>query len=127
MNATNTIAASEEAVRAALGRFHAAAKVGDAAALDAVLATDLMYSHSNAKVQDKAECIAGLVRSNIDFQLREGWTVRVYNDGTCAMIHGMVDAHNPGDKIVPLHFMMMWVKSGADWLLVGRHAAKLPE
>lgn len=124
MNAPEPTA--EQAVRAALGRFHAAAKVGDAAALDALLAPDLMYSHSNAKVENKAECIAGLVRSNIDFQLRDGCTVLAYNDGSCAMVHGKMDAYNPGDVIVPLHFMMMWVKSGEDWLLVGRHTAKLP-
>ena len=122
MNATDTTSD----VLAALGRFNAVAKVGDAAALDALLHTDLMYSHSNARVEDKAGCIAGLVRSNIDFQLRDGLTVRVYNDGTCAMVHGMMDAHNPGGVIVPLHFMMMWVNNGQDWLLVGRHTAKLP-
>jgi hypothetical protein len=37
-----------------------------------------------------------------------------------------MNAHNPGGVIVPLHFMIMWVKSGEDWLLVGRHTAKLP-
>ena len=126
MNSTNPIADAEQAVRAALARFNAAAKVGDAAALEALLAADLMYSHSNAKVENKAECIAGLVRSNIDFQQRDGWTVVVYNGGTCAMVHGKMDAHNQGGVIVPLHFMMMWVNSGENWLLVGRHTAKLP-
>jgi hypothetical protein len=126
MNDTYPIAAAEQAVRAALARFNAAAKVGDAAGLDAVLAPDLMYSHSNAKVENKAECIAALVRSNIDFQMRDGWTVLVYNSGGCAMVHGKMDAHNPGGVIVPLHFMMMWVKFGEEWQLVGRHTAKLP-
>lgn len=121
------IAAAEQAVRAALARFNAAAKAGDAAALDALLTPDLMYSHSNAKVENKAECIAALVRSNIDFQQRDDWTVLVYNGGTCALVHGKMDAHNPGGVIVPLHFMMMWVKSGENWLLAGRHTARLPE
>lgn len=126
MNATDPIATAEQSVRAALARFNAAAKVGDAAALDALLAADLMYAHSNAKVENKAECITALVGSNIDFQLHDGWTVQVYNGGTCAMIYGKTDAHNPGGVVVPLHFMMMWVKSGEDWLLAGRHTAKLP-
>ncbi len=126
MNATDPIAPAEQAVRDALARFNAAAAVGDAAALDALLAADLMYSHSNAKVENKAECIAALVRSSIDFQMRDGWTVLIYGEGTCAMVHGKMDAHNPGNLIVPLHFMMMWVKSGEEWRLVGRHTAKLP-
>lgn len=121
-NATST---SASAVRAAFDRFNAAAKIGDAATLDAVLAPSLMYSHSNAKVENKAECIAALVRSNIDFQLRDGLTVEVYG-GASAMIHGTMDAHNPGGVIVPLHFMMMWVNEGGSWLMVGRHTAKLP-
>lgn len=118
--------AAQQAVRAALARFNAAAKVGDAAALAALLTEDLMYSHSNAKVETKAECIAALVHSNIDFREREAWTVQVYNGGTCALVHGKMDAYNPGDVIVPLHFLMTWVKDGEDWLLAGRHTTKLP-
>ena len=117
---------AEQAVRAALARFNAAAKIGDAAALSSLLTEDLMYSHSNAKVENKAECIAALVRSNIDFREREPAAIQVYNGGTCAMVHGKMDAYNPGDIIVPLHFMMMWVKVGEEWLLAGRHTAKLP-
>jgi hypothetical protein len=116
----------EQDVRAALARFHAAAQVGDAAALDALLSADLMYSHSNAKVENKAECIAALVRSNIDFRPRQPAAVVVFSGGACAMVHGQIDAHNPGGVIVPLHFMMMWVKSGEQWLLVGRHTTRLP-
>lgn len=126
MNTSYPNAAAEDAVRAALARFNAAAKVGDAAALESVLAQDLMYSHSNAKVENKAECIAALVRSNIDFQERDASTILVSSDGSSAMVHGKMDAHNPGGVIVPLHFMMMWVKSGENWLLLGRHTAKLP-
>ncbi len=126
MNATTPNAAAEAAVRAALARFNAAAKIGDAAGLDSVLAEELMYSHSNAKVEDKPECIAALVRSNIDFQEREPATILVSSDGGSAMVHGKMDAHNPGGVIVALHFMMMWVKCGEDWLLLGRHTAKLP-
>lgn len=127
MTVPSTIDDAELAVRAALARFNAAAKTGDAAALGALLADDLMYSHSNAKVETKAECIAALVRSNIDFRERESWTVQVYNGGTCAMVHGKMDAYNPGDVIVPLHFLMMWVKVGEEWLLAGRHTTKLPQ
>jgi ketosteroid isomerase-like protein len=126
MNATSMNDSAEQAVRAALARFNAAAKVGDAAALAALLTEDLMYSHSNAKVENKAECIAALVRSNIDFRERESWTVQVYNGGTCALVHGKMDAYNPGDIIVPLHFLMTWVKVGEEWLLAGRHTTKLP-
>jgi hypothetical protein len=84
-----------------------------------------MYSDSNAKVENKAECIAELVRSNIDFPEREGVTVQVYNGGTCTLVHGKMGAYNPGDVIVPLHLLMMRVKDGEKRLLAGRHATKV--
>ena len=126
MNDSSLIANAEEAVRSAFASFNAAAKVGDGAALDTLLASDLMYSHSNAKIENKAECIAALVNKNIDFQEREPVTIVVSPDGSSAMLHGKMDAHNVGGVIVPLHFMMMWVKSGEGWLLLGRHTVKLP-
>jgi hypothetical protein len=76
-------------------------------------------------VENKLECIAALVRSKIDFREREESTVQVYSGGTCAMVHGELDAHNPGNVIVPLHFLMMWVKDPRDWRLAGRHTKKL--
>lgn len=122
--AADSDSAAEQAVRAAVAKFNAAAKAGDGATLEKLIAADLMYSHSNAKVENKAECIAALVKSRIDFQMEEGWTVKVY--GNSAMVHGKMQAHNAGGVIVPLHFMMMWVKNGNSWVLVGRHTAKLP-
>lgn len=116
--------AAEKAVRAAWEKFNAAAKAGDAASLENLIAPDLMYSHSNAKVENKAECIAALVKSPIDFQIEEGSTVKVF--GNSAMVHGKMQAHNVGGVVVPLHFMMMWVNDAGSWVLVGRHTAKLP-
>jgi ketosteroid isomerase-like protein len=118
--------AAEQGIQQAMAAFNAAAKIGDAAGLAHVLAEDLVYCHSNAKVENKAECMAALVKSNIDFRMREGWTIQVYGGGACAMVHGKLDAYNPGDVIVPLHFMMTWVKRDGAWFLVGRHTAKLP-
>lgn len=126
MTDTSILDASELAVRAALAPYNAAAKVDDSAALATLLTEDLMDSHSNAKVETKAECITALVRSNIDFREREAWTIQVYNGGTCAIVHGKMDAHNPGDVIAPLHFLMTWVRDSEDWRLAGRHTTKLP-
>jgi ketosteroid isomerase-like protein len=122
---TSTILSNEEAaVRDAVERLNAAAREGDAAVLSGLIGEDLMYAHSNAKVESKAECIAALVNSKIDFEMLDGWTVQVY--GPSALVHGKTIAHNPGGVNIPLHFMMMWVKDGGAWKLVGRHTAKLP-
>ena len=113
----------EAAVRAALTQFNAAAKAGDEATLNKLLGDDLMYSHSNAKVETKAECVAALVKSKPNFVMVDGWTVSVH--GKSAMVHGKMTA-NPGAAQTALHFMMMWVKDGNSWKLVGRHTARLP-
>jgi ketosteroid isomerase-like protein len=117
-------AASDEAgVRAAVAQFNAAAKAGDQAALAKLLGDDLMYAHSSALVETKAQCIAALVKSKPNFVMVDGWTVNVY--GKSAIVHGKMDAHN-ATGITKLHFMMMWVKQGNAWKMVGRHTARLP-
>ncbi|MCC6539338.1 MAG: nuclear transport factor 2 family protein [Bryobacterales bacterium] len=113
----------EAAVRAAVANLNKAALAGDAATLGKLISEDLMYAHSNAKVENKAECIAALVKAKINFVVEDGLTVKVY--GNSAMVHGKMTAHN-GPTKTPLHFMMMWVKDGGAWKLVGRHTAKLP-
>ncbi len=113
----------EAAVRAAVNQFNAAAHSGDEATLKKLIGDDLMYSHSSAKVENKAECIAALVKSKPNFVLTEGWNVHVY--GKSAMVDGKMTAHT-GAAPIPLHFMMMWVKDGNAWKLVGRHTTKLP-
>ena len=113
----------EAAVRAAVAQFNTAAHAGDEATLKKIISDDLMYSHSTAKVETKAECIAALVKSKPNFVLMDGWSVQVY--GNSAMVHGKMTAHN-GPTQTPLHFMMMWVKDGKTWKMVGRHTAKLP-
>ena len=110
-------------VRAAVAQFNKAAQAGDEATLKKIISDDLMYSHSSAKVETKAECIAALVKSKPNFELVDGWTVQVY--GKSAMVHGKMNAHN-GPTTTHLHFMMMWVKDGGVWKMVGRHTAKLP-
>ena len=113
----------ESAVRAAVAQFNAAAHAGDEATLNKLLSDDLMYAHSSAKVETKAECVAALVKGKPNFVLTDGWTVHVY--GKSAIVHGKLTAHSP-TGVTPLHFMMMWVKEGNAWKMVGRHTAKLP-
>jgi hypothetical protein len=113
----------EAAVRAAVTQFNAAAKAGDEATLNKLLSDDLMYSHSSAKVENKAECVAALVKSKNNFVLMDGWTVKVY--GKSAIVHGKMTSYSAAGT-TPLHFMMMWVKDGNAWKMVGRHTARLP-
>lgn len=114
--------ADESAVRAAHDAFLKAAKAGDGAALDKIFADGLQYSHSTAKVENKQEAIAALVKSKGDFEVHSQ-TIHVY--GNTATIRAKVTAHNAtGD--IPLTMLQVWVKNGGNWQMVERHTTRIP-
>jgi ketosteroid isomerase-like protein len=114
--------ADEAAVRAAHESFLRAAKAGDGAALDKIFADGLQYSHSSAKVENKQEAIAALVKSKGDFEVHSQ-TIHVY--GKAATIRAKVTAHGPtGDT--PLTMLQVWVKNGENWQMVERQTTRIP-
>jgi hypothetical protein len=118
----------EKTVRAALDAFNRAAHAGDEAGLNKLLGDELMYSHSNAKIESKAECVAALVKTKPNFKLDEEPTVRAY--GQAAVVHGKMTAHNMQNgqaTQVPLHYLMVWNKRGGKWVMVARHTTRLPQ
>jgi ketosteroid isomerase-like protein len=114
--------ADEAAVKAAHASFVAAAKAGDAAGLGKVLADGLQYSHSNAKLETKAECIAALAKSKGNFEVHEQ-TIHVY--GKAATIRARVTAHSAANGDTPLTMLQVWVKNGSQWQMIERHTTKL--
>jgi ketosteroid isomerase-like protein len=120
--------AAEKAVNAAHAAFNAAAKAGDAAALDKLLAADLVYGHSNAKIENKRECIDALVNGKPDFQVQPGGTVSVY--GSTAVWHGRMHAHvvqNGKPNVIQLDLLQVWVKGPDGWKMAARHTTRLPQ
>ena len=113
--------ADEAAVKAAHAAFLAAAKAGDGAALGKVLADGLQYSHSNTKLETKAEAIAALVKSKGNFEIHEQ-TIHVY--GKAATIRAKMTAHNAAGDI-PLTVLLVWVKNGNQWQMVERQTTRI--
>ena len=119
--------ADEKAVRESVAKFNAAAMKGDEAALKALVGDGLVYTHSNGKLENKAECIAALVKTKPNFEMKPHSTVQVY--GNSAVVHGHMTAHGMTDgkpTETKLDLLMVWVKAGTGWSLVARHTAKLP-
>jgi ketosteroid isomerase-like protein len=114
--------ADEAAVRAAHEAFVAAAKAGDAAALEKIFADGLQYSHSNGKVETKQEAVAALAKSKGNFEVHSQ-TIHVY--GKTATIRAKVTAHNANGDI-PLTMLQVWVKNGKSWQMVERHTTRIP-
>jgi len=129
LSAATLLAASadEQAVRAALAQFNEAARKGDSATLEKLLGADLIYGHSSALIENKAECIAALVKGKPDFQMAPEVHVNLY--GNTAVVHGRMTAHvvqNGTPNKIPLDLLQVWVKSGNTWRMVARHTTRLP-
>jgi hypothetical protein len=118
--------ADTQAVLQMVDKFNAAARTGDAGALEKMLGADLVYVHSSAKVENKTECISALKATPVDFKVQPGLKVNLY--GNTALVHGQMIALPKGQTAtVPLDIIQVWVKQGGNWLMVGRHTARLPQ
>lgn len=118
------LADDEATVRALVEKFNAAAKAGDEAALNSLLGEGLVYVHSNGLTENKAQCVAALVKAKPNFVFNPGWTVSM--QGKTAIVHAKA-VNNPGSpNSMSLDMMQVWVHDGKSWKLVGRHTARPP-
>jgi ketosteroid isomerase-like protein len=100
----------------------------DRAALDQLYAPDLVYSHSNAHAETKAEAIDSVVNGPSRFEAIDlaDVSIRVY--GNTAVVRAKVTMHlnNRGQlSAVPLSVLHVWVKNPAGWQLVARQSTHL--
>jgi ketosteroid isomerase-like protein len=122
--------ADEEAVAEKLEAFRAAQVAADAKALDALCAAELSYSHSDARVEDKATFIANATNGKSKFLslAYQDPSIRVVGPAAIVRFHwvGEQEAVADGKKSsTNLHILMNWQKQGADWKLLSRASTKL--
>jgi hypothetical protein len=123
--------ADEDAVAKNVEAFRTAQFAQDAKALDALSAAELSYSHSDARVEDKATFIKNATTN------RNAKTLSLaYQDpknhvvGPAAIVRfnwvseseAVADGKKSSTK---LHILMNWQKQGADWKLLSRAATKI--
>jgi ketosteroid isomerase-like protein len=123
-------AADEDAVAKSVEAFRAAQFAADAKALDALCAAELSYSHSDARVEDKATFIANATNRKSKFLslAYQDTTIRVVGPAAIVRFHwvGESEAVADGKKSATnLHILMNWQKQGADWKLLSRASTKL--
>ena len=121
----------EDAVAKNVEAFRAAQVAADAKALDALCAAELSYSHSDARVEDKATFITNFTTNrktkflSLAFQDPK---IRVVGSVAIVRFHGMGEAESVPDgkkSTTNLHILMNWQKQGADWKLLSRASTKL--
>ena len=121
--------ADEDAVLKNVEAFRKAQAAGNAEALVSLLAEDLSYSHSNAKIDTKASLLDGVAKANYK------WTSLDYKDPTVKVVGPAAivrftfvgEQEFTDGKKTPqnLHILMNWQKQGSDWKLLSRAATKL--
>lgn len=100
----------------------------DAAALEKMLADDLVYGHATGIVDTKATYIAKVTSGKQLYKTLEQRKVTVNLYGTSALTHSWmhvtgVNQDGPfDDKVMLIHF---WVKQTGTWRLVGHQTTKV--
>jgi ketosteroid isomerase-like protein len=112
--------AIEDMIKLNIDKFASAAKAGDAATLSTLLADDLIYIHSSAKSESKAEAVAALVKSKPTYNHKEP-KIRVYGNTAVVNVDISVPATNTNITV-----LQVWVKNGKNWQMARRHATRLP-
>ena len=124
------LTADEEAVAKKLEAFRAAQAVKDGKALEALIAPELSYSHSDGHIEDKAQFLKGATDTASKFLSLEykDPTIRVVGDAAIVRFHWVAEGETipEGKKSsTNLHILMNWQKQGGDWVLLSRAATKL--
>jgi hypothetical protein len=124
------VSADEDAVAKNVEAFRAAQLALDAKALDALCAAELSYSHSDARVEDKATFITNATqrKTKVLSLVYENPNIRVVDTAAIVRFHWMSDSEAIADgkkSSTNLHILMNWQKQGADWKLLSRAATKL--
>jgi len=122
--------ADEDAVATCVEAFRAAQVAADAKALEALCAAELSYSHSDARVEDKATFIANATNGKSKFLSLKYEDPKIRVAGTAAIVRfhwvGESEAVADGKKSATnLHILMNWQKQNADWKLLSRASTKL--
>ncbi len=120
----------EDSVAKSLEAFRAAQAATNAEVLASLCASELSYSHSDGRVEDKAAFVANATNG------KSKWLSLVYEDpkirvvGPAAIVRfrwiGEQESIADGKKTsTHLHILMNWQKQGAEWKLLSRGATKL--
>jgi ketosteroid isomerase-like protein len=117
---TQVTGVEADVLRADDRRFEAMRK-GDWAALDAVLADDLTYVHSTARLESKAEHIANLRAGKPHYRGIAPRDRHARVHGGVGIVNGVSDMHVERDgkeNRFTVRYLAVYTKAGADWRMI---------
>ena len=127
---TFALSAEEETVAKRVEAFRTAQIAQDAKALDELAASELSYSHSDARVEDKATFIKNATSGRsktLSLQYKDP-TIRVVGDVAIVRFHWIAESESVADgkkSSTNLHILMNWQKQAGTWKLLTRASTKL--
>jgi len=129
-SAAQAMTADEEAVAKRLEAFRAAQVAADAKAFDALCASELSYSHSDAHVEDKATFITNATpgKSKILSLKYDNPSISVVGDTAIGRFHWLGESEAVADgkkSSTNLHILMIWQKQAGEWKLLARASTKI--
>ena len=111
----------EAAVLRADDRRFEAMRKGDWAGLDAALADDLIYVHSTARQESKAEHIANLRAGKPHYRGIAPRDRKARVRGDVGIVNGVSDMHVERDgkeNRFTVRYLAVYAKSGGDWRMI---------
>jgi ketosteroid isomerase-like protein len=99
----------------------------DKAALERLLADDLVYVHSSSKVETKAEVIQAVTSGSATYESLEfrDTTVRQYGDVVVTTHKAAIKTKQSG--VANLFVTHVWAKHKRGWQFASRQASRLPQ
>ena len=120
----------EEGVAEKVEAFRKAQFAADPAALAALCAEELSYSHSDGRVEDKATFVANATNGKSKWLSLEYQDVKIRVVGPAAIVrfHWVGESVTVADNkknSTNLAILMVWQKRGGAWKLLARGSTKL--
>ena len=100
----------------------------DNAIFEKLYGADLFYTHSNGKLETKAEAIDAVINGKIRFESIDiaDNSIRSYGNTAVSKCKITMNLNTEGNKsTVILDVLHVWVKNSGQWQLVGRQAVRL--
>ena len=120
----------EDAMARNLEAFRSAQAASNAAALTALSAPELSYSHSDGRIEDRATFVANATSGKSSFVslVYRNPAIRIVGNAAIVRFNWVGESQAVADgskNATNLHILMIWQKQGDDWKLLARGATKL--
>ena len=117
-----------DAVKAAEAKRFEVTVKGDYKALDDLLADDLIYVHSNGKMDNEKTFLEGLTSGRSKYKKIESVEMKARQVGELVLIDGRVNVTvetNGQSNDLDLTYLDVWAKRAGKWQMVSWHSARM--